>query len=495
MSKGEKKVRFAWIRKHKKLTIFIVVVLAWILVSTASAMSNPENGAAMVTTTKAFHGELQENISTSGSVEAEEIKVYFAPISGKVARLNVAAGDAVKKGDVLISYDSAVLERDFRQAELEQDKAEAVYNGAIAENGKNQTKLNEANTNLAVLDQQLTDYKAYLKKLEKELTQNQRDTKNALVKENYDLEREVQKLKDEIEALGDTPSEELEKKMKKLAGVQKELSRNGYLMQIADSTDYVVELQDEIARVQEEISKCESYKAEMQGQKNGSEAGVLDGYDKVQYSANKELAGIAYTQAQAAYEMVKDGVCADFDGIVTAVGVVEGASVTEGTQLLTLESSTDVKVTFQASKRDVEKLEIGQSVDVNISGRVYTGKISKIDRMAKLNASNSPMVGAEVHLDAPDDKIILGMDAKLTIFTENANDALLVPVEAINADKDGDFLYIVEDGKVAVRRVVCGISNETYSVIVEGITEADEIIVTSLTGIEEGMYVAVISEQ
>ena len=33
----------------------------------------------------------------------------------------------------------------------------------MTENSKSQAKLNEANTNLAVLDQQLTDYKAYLK--------------------------------------------------------------------------------------------------------------------------------------------------------------------------------------------------------------------------------------------------------------------------------------------------------------------------------------------
>ena len=36
----------------------------------------------------------------------------------------------------------------------------------MTENSKSTAKLNEANTNLAVLDQQLTDYKAYLKELQ-----------------------------------------------------------------------------------------------------------------------------------------------------------------------------------------------------------------------------------------------------------------------------------------------------------------------------------------
>ena len=63
-------------------------------------------------------------------------------------------------------------------------------------------------------------------------------------------------------------------------------------------------------------------------------------------------------------------------------------------------------------------------------------------RMATLNASNTPMVGVEVHLTNPDDKIILGLDAKLTVHTDSAQNALLIPVEAINADKNGDFLYV-----------------------------------------------------
>lgn len=478
MSKGEKRLRFGWIRKHKKLSIFLGVILVVVLIGIGSCSSGSEVGA-MVTTTKAFRGELQESVSTSGSVAAEEVKVYFAPAAGKIAELPVAAGDAVKKGDVLIAYDSTALERDFRQAQLEQNKAQAAYSGAIADNSENQKKLSEAQTNLAVLDQQLADYKAYLKDLQSKLNQSQRETHNALTKENYDLTKKMEEL---------DPTDDDYIKYKK------ELDRNTYLLQVADSSDYVAQMQDEIARVQEEITNCETYKAEMQSQKSGSEAGVLDGYDKVQYDANQELAGMAYNQAQDAYNAVKNGVCAAFDGIVTEVNAVEGATVAEGMQLLTLKSSDQVKVVLSASKHDVEKLEVGQNSDVTIGGRVYTGKVSKINRMAELNASNTPMVGVEIHLDEPDDKIILGMDAKLVIYTQKEEDVLLVPVEAVNADREGDFLYVVENGKVAVKRVVCGISNDTYSVIREGITEEDEVIVTALTGVEEGMNVTVLPQ-
>lgn len=153
-----------------------------------------------------------------------------------------------------------------------------------------------------------------------------------------------------------------------------------------------------------------------------------------------------------------------------------------------------MKITFNASKHDIEKLEIGQKAKVNISGYTYDGEVQKINRMAVRNESNTPMVGVEVHILNPDENIILGMDAKLEISTRKAENALLIPVEAINADRDGDFLYVVENGIVVRKSVVCGISSDEYTEILEGITEEDEIILNALTGIEEGMAVTVMPE-
>ena len=72
---------------------------------------------------------------------------------------------------------------------------------------------------------------------------------------------------------------------------------------------------------------------------------------------------------------------------------------------------------------------------------------------------------------------------------------LLIPVEAINADKDGDFLYVVENGVVVKKSIVCGISTDTYSEVTEGITQEDQIILSSYATIEEGMAVTAVPAQ
>ncbi|MDE6699413.1 MAG: efflux RND transporter periplasmic adaptor subunit, partial [Acetatifactor sp.] len=481
--KGAKK------KKSKKTIVIIIVVVIALLFLMLRGCGGGESGA-MVTTANAERGSLQESVSTSGTVSAEDVTVFFAPTNGKLANVNVTAGDTVKAGDVLIAYDSARLDRDFREATLRQEKSSAGYNNAISDSADNQAKLNEAKTNLAVLDQQLKDQKAYLKDLEAKLSESQRGTQNSLADENYDLTKDIAKLEEEMKDL--TPgTDEYTKKEKKLKQKQSQLSRNNYLQQVANSSDYVAEMQAEIKRVQEQIADEEAYKAEMQSQKNASENGVMDSYDKISYEADKELAEIAYAEAEKAYYESKSGLCAEFDGVVTEVSAVQGSVVTEGMQLCRLESTENVKVSLQASKQDVAKLAIGQKAEVTISGNTYAGTVSKINRMASMNNSGTPMVGVEVHIDEPDEKIILGLDAKLTIETRSVEDALLVPVEAINADREGDFLYVVKDGKVVRKPVTCGISNDTYTEIIEGITEEDQIIVTYYGSLEEGMAVTV----
>jgi len=487
-------------KKHKKSRIIIAVILAlFIVVRVVSCAMSPDPGA-MVTTTNAIVGNLEETVSTSGKVVSDEKKVFFAPASGlKVEEIMVEAGDIVKSGDLLISYDMEQMEKRLREAALQQAKSNAVYQGALSDSSENQSKLGEANINLDVLNKQIEDNKAYLKDLQSKLNKSQRDTNNSLMEESYNLNTRLADLQEQLSKInsvsdGDVDEGRRQELEKEIREVNAEISRNSYLQGIANSTDYVDEMEQEIANVQERIADYEEYKARMESQKSGSEGLVMDSYDRQQYAADNELANLSYEEVEEEYYAAKKGVCAGFDGIITECSAVEGATVADGTQLLTLESIENVNVSFYASKYDVEKLEIGQKVDVTISGNTYQGEVSKINHMATADSSGTPMVGAQVHLLNPDSGIILGLDAKLTIHTKEAENALLIPVEAVNADKNGDFLYVVEDGLVVRKTIVCGISSDIYTEVVEGITEEDQIILTSYSSIEEGMKVTVLPQ-
>ena len=464
-------------RKRGKMYIFIAVVIVSFVVLRLAGLAAAGDGGTVVTAVCAERGDIQESIRTSGTVLGEEVKVIYAPVDGTLAEVYVTAGDAVKAGDRLACYDMEKMEKRLRQSLLQLEKSEAGYHGALVDNSQNQAKLNEANVNLGVLDQQIADNKAYLKQLQGGLKTSQRQTQNDLAAASYELTRKLQELTPGTEEYGQ---------------VNSELSRISYLQSVASSSDYVARMEQEIADVQERIAGYETYKAQMESQKTASESAVMDTYDRTQYDADKELAVMTYTEAEAEYDLAKQGIVAGFDGVVTECEAVAGGPVMEGTRLLTLESSGNLKISFQASQYDALKLALGQKADVEIAGKVYPGEVSKIDRMAVKGEANTPLVGVEIHLLETDDSIILGLEAKLTIYTSRAEGALLVPVEAVNADRDGDFLYVAEDGIVTRRPVICGISSDTYTEVLEGITEEDQIILGSYTGLTEGMSVTVV---
>lgn len=467
-------------KKHKKAPVIIGVIAVILIGLWLAGRAAGSQTAALVSTTSAVRGNLQESISTSGTVESEETKTVFAPVSGTIGQVNVETGDAVKAGELLISYDMDRLEKALVQSQLQLERSSAVYDGTMSQNSQSQSKLSEANVNLSILNRQIEDNKAYLKKLQGELNDYLRDNSSYLAAESVELQARLKNL---------TPGSA------EYNSVSSALSWNSFQQQNLNNTEYVTDTNKEIAEVQERLAGYEEYKARMESQKSSSEAAVLDSYGRTQYDTDLELAKLSYQEAEEDYNIAKQGICAEFDAIVTSCSALPGAGISAGMQLLTLQSSKDLKISFTASKYDIGKLALGQKADVTISGRVYHGEISKINRFAEKNVSNTPMVGVEIHLLDADDKIILGMDARLTIYTGQAENALLIPVEVINADKEGDFLYVVENGVVVKRPIVCGISTDVYTEVLEGLTEEDVIIADSYTNLEEGMAVTVMPVQ
>ena len=88
-----------------------------------------------------------------------------------------------------------------------------------------------------------------------------------------------------------------------------------------------------------------------------------------------------------------------------------------------------------------------------------------------------------------DDVIYLGMEAKMKIYTNKAENALQLPTEAVNANKDGDFVYVVQNGTILKKPVTVGIVSNGVAEIQEGITENDEVVVKYSGILEEGMAV------
>ena len=448
----------------------VAVIVLYVGINSVIAKNMPTT----VYTTEVVRGDVEQFLSTSGTVKTQESKTYFADVAVKIGQVDVAAGDNVKKGQQLYAYDADALADEKKLSELKIQSNEGGYESSMIKNNKYISELGEANINLGVLEQQIADSENYVKELNQKIT----DKQNALAYEGALLQISLLDWSNEMGS-----EEYLE--------LQKQAQLNTYEQQ---HNKEIEAWQKEVSEYQEKIAAYKEYQAEMKSQKNASESASLDNGSKSQLIANKEIENINAEETLASIESVENGVTAEFDGVVTSVSAVEGSTPAVGTQMVTLESTENVKVEISVSKYDLEKIAVGQEAEVVLAGKTYQGSIAKINGMATTNASGAAVVGVEIRIENPDSDIYLGVEAKVSVHTAYAEQVLIVPVEVINSDKNGDFVYAAENGILVRKNVVTGISSDSYCEIKEGLNEGDQIVGSSAAYMEEGMAVTAVPQ-
>ncbi len=485
-------------KKRKKKKVWKIVIPAAVLAIAGfvvSNMSNSGNVGTMVYTAAVTTGDIQSELSTSGTVKAEETTTYFAPANSKVTGVQIEQGDVVKSGDMLICFDEEAVAYAKKQNQLENQISKADYTATVQDYEKQKEKLAVAEVEIEAYELWIDRYEKHIEDLTNGITDVNALKKADLYADMYSVEKAINNYELAIQ----TPTQDtnIEELMRKVTEKRNELNKiQTELNLLSDyKTDYGWE--EMLTQTKKDLADCEEKLAEAKSVKASAEAALLNDNKLTGYQLTQEKTRLATQDNERKYEAVLNGMVAEFDGVVTSLSTVEGATVQEGTQLLVLESYDEICVEFQASKYDLEELQIGQKAIIDVSGKEYKGTVTKIDRMAQPNASGIPMVGARVHIDNPDENIFLGIEAKLTVITAQEQNTLLLPVEAVNMDNTGDFCYVIENGLLVKKYVTTGISSLEYIQITEGLAEGDEVVISAYMGLdlEEGMAVTVMPEE
>nr|MCR5672082.1 efflux RND transporter periplasmic adaptor subunit [Lachnospiraceae bacterium] len=144
-------------------------------------------------------------------------------------------------------------------------------------------------------------------------------------------------------------------------------------------------------------------------------------------------------------------VTAPISGIVTAVNAQEGNGyqATSGA-LFTVQAVDIYEVTTQVDEYDINNVKVGQKVAImtDATGEdELEGTVTFIAPTATAATGNSASNTYEVKIDIvnKDERLRLGMSAKLNILVDTHDDVLAVPYDAIE-EKDGGqtVIYVVE---------------------------------------------------
>lgn len=438
-------------QKKKRKKRIIAGVAAVVIVGFAVSRMLTPAALPMVSVRSAQIGNIEQTVDASGTVTTEESKTYFSPVSAKVSECKVQAGDAVAAGDVMLVYDAQDLEEKQKEAELQNDEAKYTYENTVGKSNKDASEYSRSSHDVEILEQQVEDWKA-----------------------------EVHALKQYITDMG---------------CFLREAQNKGHENDAEEYQNKIDQANNTLMVKEEELADFQSNLSEQKGIKNSTEDSMLTASGKKQIEATKDLAALKASQVTDAVAQVKDGLKAEFNGVVTDVKAVNGGAVEENGELLTVDSTENVCVKVSLNKSDLEKVKEGQKAAITIVGKQYEGTVARISRSATKNEKGAALVTAEIHIDNPDQDLYLGVDGKATIEGNKAENVVTVPIEAVNIGKDGSFVYVVnENGMIEKRMITTGLSSAEATEVKEGLDGGEQVVLSVDAGIEEGMQVTPVEE-
>jgi len=207
-----------------------------------------------------------------------------------------------------------------------------------------------------------------------------------------------------------------------------------------------------------------------------SKSNFISGQAKDEAESNLKVAEAALQLAEAKRE--KMDIRAPFSGIIGLRSVSVGDYVKEGTDLVNLESIDLLKVDFRVPELYMKQVKVGQTLQVALDalpGKTYQGSVFAINPLVDA-AGRSIVIRAMVK--NADTALRPGMFARVRLITEQRQDSLVVPEQALVPQGTEQYVFKVVDGKAQRVKVDIGQRRDAKVEVLQGLA-ADDLIVTA----------------
>ena len=464
------------LRKVNKRILIPVIVIV-VLVSTGLGYTLLKRSSIANTveqtgyqTAQVRRGTLTISASGTGSLVGGQKTNLSFTASGTVASISVAVGDKVTEGQELARIaDISALQSALTTAELDLKAANQNL-----EKVKNSAATNLANAALTLANAQKELEDAQSNVLTAEMARCDQDTTDVY----YAAYMKAQEALNALDQSNTNHDYYLNVILPAKTKVEQAYATYQYC---AGYTQYEIDSsQATLTLAEAAVKEAEVELAELKAN-NG-----IDPADLAVAETNVAAAQIAYDNAFATLKGTT--IYAPFDGTILSIEGEVGDEV--GTSsFITIADLVHPEVEFWVDETDLDKVSEGTSAKVTfdaIPNKVFEGTVTEINPTLQTISGYQVVQGIiQLDLSNEDDSVVVieGLNASVEVIGGEAENALLVPVEAVHDLGDGQYgVFVVgTNGKLTLTVVEIGLSDSTYTVVTSGLKEGD--VVT--TGIME----------
>ena len=445
---------------------------------------------------KATVGDLVLYANGTGTVIPAQESSFGFPTSGQVREIYVKIGDLIEAGDVLAQLDDT-------DAQIQLAKAQEAMNALTSASARATAKqtLAEAQENFDLAKETL-EYLISPEVLywEEKVIEREQTLADARLASQTDTSEEAK----QNLAIAETSLEYAQAQLKYFQVVYEEtyVIKNFTQYQTrrgrGGTTTSVIQVWDEelgkyvdlvypptegeiaIARADYELAKASIGEAQIY-------LDVLNGTAIPEGATGTDLVTYMQTEharQEAQYNLNATKLVAPIRGTITALDVSAG-DLAEGSSVVTV-SDLDQPYSLDAylDAEDWGQVKVGYEVDVIfdiIPDQVFSGTVTAVYPTLDTASSNSALVHITARLnesiayDLP-----AGSAASVDVIGGQAEDAVLVPVEALHEIGEGQYtLFVMENGTLRLHLVEVGLQDLTKAEIVSGL-DAGDVVTTGV---------------
>ncbi len=168
----------------------------------------------------------------------------------------------------------------------------------------------------------------------------------------------------------------------------------------------------------------------------------------------------------------KDPIYAPFAGTITAISATADDMVNNHQVLMHITDYSTFKTVVAIDELDINKIQVGQAATMTVaaaSEEEYEGTVTDI---AEVGTNNKGVASFDVSISFnTNDNLKPGMSAETSILTASKEDALYLPIEAVQSSDDKNYVMI--DAQAV--EVMTGLVNTTSVEITSGVNEGDTV--------------------
>jgi RND family efflux transporter MFP subunit len=200
--------------------------------------------------------------------------------------------------------------------------------------------------------------------------------------------------------------------------------------------------------------------------------------DRTQYSLdnsviNYEISDMAVAEAT---------ITSPIDGIVTNISqAIPNTNITPLTTSFTVVDPKKVYFKADIDQSAVNQIKVGQKVTLSLDSFPDKTFDSQITYIAFTPVAGQTSTVYEVRFLLPADNqdlsYRLGMDGDATLVLAQADNALTIPIDAVNDDNGQSYVYVKSGNQLVRRNITTGIETDTAIQVTEGLTPNDQVVV------------------